>query len=180
MKILPTIGPISEKNDDIQKILKITDIVRINGSHNILNWHVNISKKIKKIDANARILLDIPGVKPRTQNKKNINIKKNQNINFIFKNQSKVTNKYLCIECSNKLPKIIKKPNFISLDDGKYLFKIIQISNHYILAKSLENFVLKPKKGINIPLAIYDDSFQNKQYSKFLNQSKNIFKRFFS
>ena len=36
MKILPTIGPISEKNEDIQKILRITDIVRINGSHNIL------------------------------------------------------------------------------------------------------------------------------------------------
>jgi pyruvate kinase len=174
MKILPTIGPISEKNSDIEKILKITDIVRINGSHNILNWHIKISKKIKKIDINARILLDIPGVKPRTQNKKDINIKKNQNINLIFDNKLKSKNNYLCIKCSNKLPKISKKPNFFSLDDGKYLFKIIEIKNSYIVAKSLENFILKPMKGINIPLGVYDDNFQNKQYNKFLYKSKNI------
>ena len=174
MKILPTIGPTSEKNTDIEKILKITDIVRINGSHNVLNWHVNISKKIKKIDLNARILLDIPGVKPRTQNKKEINIKKNQKINFIFKNKSKIASKNLSIICSNKLPKIVKKPNFISLDDGKYLFKILKITKDYISAKSLENFTLKPKKGINIPLGIYDDNFQNKQYNMFLSKSKYI------
>ena len=116
MKILPTIGPTSEKNTDIEKILKITDIVRINGSHNVLNWHVNISKKIKKIDLNARILLDIPGVKPRTQNKKEINIKKNQKINFIFKNKSKIASKNLSIICSNKLPKIVKKANKIAIN----------------------------------------------------------------
>ncbi len=174
MKILPTIGPISEKNIDLEKILKITDIIRLNGSHNILNWHLNISNKIKKIDKNVRILLDIPGVKPRTQNSQDIKIKKKENIYFIFKKNFKKTSKHIYIKCSNKLPKIIKKPNFISLDDGKYLFKIIKISNDFILAKSLENFVLKPKKGINIPLAIYDDSFQNRQYSKFLNKYNKI------
>ena len=49
MKILPTIGPVSEKNYNLKKILNISDIVRINGSHNTISWHQNISKKIKKI-----------------------------------------------------------------------------------------------------------------------------------
>jgi len=174
MKILPTIGPVSEKIIDIEKILKMTDIVRINGSHNVLSWHENISNRIKKINKNSRILLDIPGVKPRTQNSKNIEIKKNQNITFIFRNNNNTNSENLIITCSNKIPKITKKPNLISLDDGKYSFKVITIGKDYILAKSLESFILKPKKGINIPLAIYDDDFQNKQYSKFLKKSKKI------
>ena len=48
MKILPTIGPVSEKSNKLKKILNISDIVRINGSHNTILWHKNISEKIKK------------------------------------------------------------------------------------------------------------------------------------
>ena len=173
MKILPTIGPVSEKSNKLKKILNISDIVRINGSHNTILWHKNISEKIKKINANSRVLLDIPGVKPRTKNKKNINIKKNQKIIFRFE-KTKEKSSILDIECSNKLPKIINRSRVLSLDDGKYLFKIIKIFKKKILTKSTETFVLKPNKGLNIPLAIYDDNYQKKQYNKFLLKTKNI------
>ena len=48
LKILPTIGPSSEKEESIRKILNFTNLVRTNGSHNSINWHENISKVIKK------------------------------------------------------------------------------------------------------------------------------------
>ena len=89
MKILPTVGPVSQGNLDLKKILKITDIVRINGSHNSIKWHESISKKIKKINSNSKILLDIPGVKPRTMNTSNIKIKKNQYVTFSFEKKKK-------------------------------------------------------------------------------------------
>lgn len=173
MKILPTIGPVSEKNYNLKKILNISDIVRINGSHNTISWHQNISKKIKKINFNSRILLDIPGVKPRTKNNKNILIKKNQLVFFTFENMKK-SSKLLNINCSNKLPKKINRSKLLSLDDGKYLFKIIKIFKKAILTKSSESFILKPNKGLNIPFAVYDDAYQKKQYNYFLRQSKKI------
>ena len=74
-RLLPTIGPITASEKNLRKILKISNLVRLNGAHNDLIWHKKISYRIKKINSNAKILLDLPGVKPRTNNKKVCNIK---------------------------------------------------------------------------------------------------------
>ena len=68
-KILPTIGPATESYKDINKILQFSSLVRINGAHNTLLWHKKISNRIKK-NKGSKILLDLPGIKPRTNNKK--------------------------------------------------------------------------------------------------------------
>ena len=47
--ILATIGPKSSSENAIKKISKYTNLFRINGSHNTLDWHVKISKRIKEI-----------------------------------------------------------------------------------------------------------------------------------
>ena len=75
-KILPTIGPITQDVNKLKFIQKISDYVRLNGAHNNVNWHKKISNNVKKINPNTNILLDFPGVKPRTDNEKEINIKK--------------------------------------------------------------------------------------------------------
>ena len=85
MKIIATIGPASESFESIIKINKYTNLFRLNGSHNSIIWHRNISKKIKLANINNKILLDIPGIKPRTDNKNDINIKKNDLVIFYFK-----------------------------------------------------------------------------------------------
>ena len=48
MKILPTIGPETIKTKNLKFILDKTDIVRLNSSHNTINWHKKAIKKIKK------------------------------------------------------------------------------------------------------------------------------------
>ena len=72
MRILPTIGPVSESTNSLKKINKFTNIFRLNGSHNNINWHKNIIKKIKSLNKNNKILFDVPGIKPRTANDKEI------------------------------------------------------------------------------------------------------------
>ena len=96
VKILATIGPKSCSKDSIKKILNYTKLFRINGSHNTLDWHVKISKKIKEICPESFILLDIPGLKPRTNNDKVINVKKDQIVNFSYGNV-KIDNDYHCL-----------------------------------------------------------------------------------
>jgi len=170
MKILPTIGPETIKSKNLKYILDKTEIVRINSSHNTIEWHKSTIKKIKDIKSDSVILIDFPGVKPRTRNIAPIQIKKNQIVTFKYGNNSQTGE----ILLTRPLPKKIKKKEF-SLDDGKYLFKLISKNKNSIKGKSLQECIIKPKKGLNIPDSIYDDSLQEKiymQYFKIFSKSK--------
>ena len=117
-KILPTIGPISEDVKSLKKILSVSKLVRINGSHGTLEWHKKISKRVKKIDREAKILLDIPGIKPRTANKESTKIKKNEEVYFYFSNDIKFDCK--SIKITNPLPKIDYRCKSFSISDGQF------------------------------------------------------------
>ncbi len=173
MKILATIGPVSEDINSIKKINKYTNLFRLNGSHNSLSWHEKISKVIKSIDSNNKILIDIPGIKPRTDNKNNINIKKNDLVTFYFKKYV-AKKKSIAIPLTNPIPVIDSSVKNFSISDGLYLFKIVEIKKNLLIGKSSQKFILQPKKGLNIPNSHYDNEQQSNLYLKFLNKIKTI------
>jgi len=107
MKILPTIGPETIKTNNLKYILSQTNFVRINSSHNSISWHKKAIKKIKKIKPESIILIDFPGIKPRTKNNNEIIVKKNEVILFSYK--KKINKKSILI--TKPLPKIYKKKN---------------------------------------------------------------------
>ena len=171
MKILPTIGPASEKIKDLKFLFKYCSMVRLNTSHNNILWHKKMINLIKKIDKKIDILVDIPGVKPRTNNKKDIIVKKNDLVKFGYK--IKISNEKT-IQLTRKLPQSKKKINkFFSLDDGKIIFKAIKSNKTFIIGRALHNCIIKPKKGLNIPGSIYDNNEQKKIYIEYLNTLKN-------
>ena len=61
-KILATIGPESDKIKDLLFILKKTDFVRLNGSHNTIIWHKKTVENLSKIKKEINILLDLLGL----------------------------------------------------------------------------------------------------------------------
>ena len=126
-------------------------------SHNSIDWHKKLLNKIKSINNEKLILIDIPGVKPRTLNKSSFYIKKGEIVRFSHNLNYKNT-----IPLSNPLPKIIKKPLKFSLSDGSYEFKFLNIKKNILTGVSCQSFILKPKKGLNIPGAIYNDKLQEK------------------
>ena len=154
MKILPTIGPISNSLKSIKILNKYSSIFRLNGSHNSIDWHKKTIHKIKKINTQNQILLDIPGVKPRTGNKDKIFIRKNQLVSFFYK-KSKFNG--LSIPLTHPLPEIKNILNF-TISDGNFLFKIIKKEKNCIIAKSSQSFTLESKKGLNLPNSIYNDT----------------------
>ena len=171
-KILATIGPVTEKKRDIQTLIKYSEILRTNGSHNTLKWHEKISLKIKSINSKKIHLFDIPGIKPRTNNKNKLHIKVNEKVCFYFNKYSK--NKIKQIELSKPLPLLKKKIKYFSIEDGQFFFEIISFKKNYLIGRSKSNFVLYPKKGLNIPGSKYDDNLQLSLYEEFLEKSKNI------
>ena len=172
MKILPTIGPATQKIKDLKFIFKYCSIARINTSHNNIAWHKKTIRLIKKINPKIDILVDIPGIKPRTNNIKNVVLKKNEIVDFGY-NSKKTKRKY--IELTRKIPKKQgKSNNFFSLDDGKILFKLIKFNKNFITGKALSECTIKPKKGLNNPNSIYDDKAQKKIYVEYLKKLKNL------
>ena len=87
-KILATIGEVSSDIKSLKKIYKYTNFFRLNLSHNNLDWHSKVSNAIKKNFKNSIILVDLPGIKPRTCNKVNTKISKNQIVRFYFKKKN--------------------------------------------------------------------------------------------
>ena len=87
--ILSTIGPVTENFSNLKKVVKFSKFIRLNGAHNSLNWHKKICSQIKKINPNCKILIDLPGIKPRTLNSQNVLINKNEIVLFYFGNQKK-------------------------------------------------------------------------------------------
>lgn len=176
IKILPTIGPASESIKSLKRILKFTDTLRLNGSHNDVAWHVKTSYNIKKINPNCKILIDVPGIKPRTQNLDRISIIKNQRVIFFFKKKPKILKvnyEIIYIKISKPLPKF-DKIKFFSVSDGKYIFRFFKHGTNYIGGISLQDFILLPKKGLNIPNSIYSNKEQIKLYFDFLKKIKKV------
>lgn len=170
--VLSTVGPATQDTNNLKKIVKNSKFVRLNGAHNNLDWHNKICNRIKKINPSCKILIDLPGIKPRTLNSKNILIKKNEKIIFYFKKKQKINN-IKQVQLSKPLPKF-KNPINFSVSDGKFIFKFISKGKNYIMGKSTDNFILLSKKGLNVPFSIYDNEFQEKVYFDFLKKIKNF------
>ena len=163
-KTLVTIGPVSE-GENLKYIIKKSEFIRLNMSHNSVNWHKKNINQIKKIDSNKLILVDIPGIKPRTLNDSLVKINKGELVEF--GNNKLVKN---IIQLSNHLPKIKTNTKYFSLSDGTYQFKFVSFKNNILSGISQQNFTLSPKKGLNVPFSIYNNSLQEKKYLSFLKK----------
>ena len=57
-KILSTIGPVSQDQKNLKRIIKYSNFIRLNGAHNSISWHKKISENIKKINPSCKVLID--------------------------------------------------------------------------------------------------------------------------
>lgn len=170
-KILATIGEISSDIKSLKKIYKHTNFFRLNLSHNNLKWHSKVSNIIKKNFKDSIILVDLPGVKPRTCNEADIKISKNQIVRFYFK-KKEFKDDIFSIGISNIIPKAKKK--YFTVSDGKNKFKFIKQNSNEIIGISEDNFVLYPRQGLNIPYSNYDNKLQEQKYFKTLKKLHQI------
>ena len=170
-KILVTIGPFSEQDHVLGHINKKTNLFRLNGSHNTIEWHRKVVKKIREINENAFVLLDIPGIKPRTNNKNNISVEKGEIVSF--SDVEKVT-EYRTIPLTKPIPKIDPNLKNFTINDGQFEFEVFELNSDYILGKSKTKFNLLPKKGVNFPKSIYLEERQFEVYEEFINKIKGL------
>ena len=150
-KIICTIGPSSCEKKILRKLINSgMNVARLNASHKTLEWHATIIKRIRSIDKNIPILLDLPGRKIRTLiSTSDFKLSKGEKVtitsNQRYRGKNKVVANY------SGLHKDLKKGDIILADDGTLKFRVESIEGRDILCKALSKGVLKGGKGLNIP-----------------------------
>ncbi|BAP58710.1 pyruvate kinase [Candidatus Tachikawaea gelatinosa] len=155
-KIVTTLGPTTDSNNNLEKIIKAgANVVRINFSHGEKDDYYRYVKKVrniaKKNEIYIAILGDLQGPKIRISSFKTGKIYlKNGNqfiidpsINSIEGNENTVGTDY------QDLPQDLKKDDVLLLDDGRIQLKVIKIENKKVFTKVKVGGFLSNKKGIN-------------------------------
>lgn len=166
-----TIGPKSCNETDVKKFSRHTKLFRLNGSHSSIEWHSKAISLIRSLVPDAFILLDIPGIKPRTSNEHAIEITSGQVVTFASPNSVSPDN---CVHLTKALPTYPEDLQSFSINDGQYIFDVTNTRGSIITGRSLESFILNPKKGINIPGSIYDEKLQFEIYDAFISKIEHL------
>ena len=171
IKIIATIGPKCDDEKSLKEFSKRTNLFRLNGSHGTLEWHRKTANLIRKVCPGSFILMDIPGIKPRTSNSENIFIEKGQEVVF---GSAPKNEKRLTVGLTKKIPSHEENLTDFSVNDGQFAFDVVSFGDEYIIGRSRSSFNLLEKKGINLPKSIYDEVQQLKIYQDFLGKIIDI------
>lgn len=154
-KILATLGPsIFKKNIINQLIRSGVDGFRINFSHNLTGIEkiVKIIRDCEKINKkHIAIVADLQGIKLRISKilENQVSLKKGDIFNFDLNKKIGSQNRvYLPYP---EIFKKIKRNNKILIDDGKFVFKIKQLSKNSIETICQNDCIIKNFKSIHIP-----------------------------
>ncbi len=159
-KIVATIGPATESQEQLEKLLKAgLNVIRLNFSHGDFAEH---QKKVdngraasKKTGIPVAFLQDLSGPKIRTgtfHNDPSIRVTLKAGQKFTFSTDIKTvgdeTKAYINYE---KLPKEIKKGEAVLVDDGKVRMVCTDIKASEVICKVVNGGELKGKRGVNLP-----------------------------
>ena len=144
MRILATIGPNTCNEKSIKQISKYTNLLDLMEAITHLNG-ITILKLIRKVNKESLIFLDVPGIKPRTNNKETILINKNEIVSFCYNKKNKNSNNKI-INLTRPLPKLKTKPTYFTVNDGLFTFKCKSFEKNFLTAKALDNFNIESKR----------------------------------
>lgn len=173
-RIVATIGPTSESQSSIENLLKLgVDIIRLNGSHNTIEWHKTIIKRIKDLSPLIPILVDLPGRKIRTGNLEE-DYKFSENDTLIFSAKAKSGDKNRIKIGYENFSADLAVGNIILADDGTLQFKVVKIDGDDVHVQSLCAGTLKSKKGINVPYVKVNTSILNERDVLLIDMCKDL------
>ncbi|WP_456434475.1 pyruvate kinase [Thermosulfuriphilus sp.] len=155
-KIVCTIGPASEKEEILKKMLqKGMNIARINLAHGDKETHRRTIKVLRKaaqsVGRDLTILADLPGPKLRIGRleKEPTQLEKGQRLTLTTR-KILGTREIIPIEFS-RLPQVVAPGKIIYLNDGFVQLRVEKILGEEVICQVLVGGCLRSHKGLNIP-----------------------------
>ncbi|MES3005149.1 MAG: pyruvate kinase [Patescibacteria group bacterium] len=155
-KIVATIGPKTENQESLEKLLKAgMNVMRLNFSHGDFAEHQkrinNLKKAVKSTGINCAVLQDLGGPKIRLGefNTEQVELVAGEKITIttesMIGDSKKVSINY------KRFPKEVKVGDRIMVDDGKKKFEVVSIKGEEVICKIIVGGMTKGKRGVNLP-----------------------------
>ena len=155
-KIVATIGPATESEEMLTKMLKAgMNVMRLNFSHGDFAEHQmrvnNLRSAMKKSGMRAAILQDLSGPKIRLGEfyQDRVELKTGDKIVIttekIVGDEKRVSINYL------EFPKEVKPGDKVMVDDGKKQFEVLSIKGNEVTCKIIVGGNTKGRRGVNLP-----------------------------
>ena len=155
-KIVATIGPSSENEEMLEKLIKAgLNVARFNMSHGTHEEHLEKINKVKalnqKLGTNVGLMLDTKGPEIRLGDFEDNKALLIQGQQFILTTDDIIGTETKAAVTYKDIAKDVKVGTTILLDDGLIELRVEQIKKHDILCKIMNTGTIKSKKGVNIP-----------------------------
>jgi pyruvate kinase len=157
-KIIATIGPTSEQENVMEKLLLAgMDVARLNFSHGTHESHAAIFSALRRVSGGLEkplaILQDLQGPKIRVGVLSNpVRLEVGQIVNFLPENEYSTTPKLLTIPVDfPELFTAVHSGDKILLDDGRLVLTARDANPTNIIAEVITGGELTSHKGINLP-----------------------------
>ena len=168
--IVATIGPSSDKNNTIEKMIEEgLDIIRLNMSHGTHEDHKKRFEMVRNLNDEIPILFDLSGPKIRIGKlSSSVILKKGDSFILSKDEQSGEENKV-----SVSYPELIditKVDQTLFLNDGLLEFKVIEKTDRDLICEVLTPGPLSSRKGVNtpnIPIQLYAPTKKDKKDIEF-------------
>ena len=161
-KIVATIGPASESEKILEKMMKAgMNVARLNFSHGEYAWHKRVIERIRKVakknNLNVSILADLQGPRIRVSTKEEVVAKKGEEL-LLYEIGAEVKSKnkpYIFLD-KKRIVETLKKDQEILIEDGLMRLVVLQNKGNHLVTKVIDGGVIKNHKGVNIPGADLD------------------------
>ncbi len=154
-KIVATLGPASDSEETIEKLIESgVNVFRFNTKHGTSQWHqeriVKVQKVADRMKRNVGILLDLQGpeIRLETFDKLPFPIEKDQIVKFTPSFVDGINS--ICIPHELVFHSLSPKDQIL-IDDGAVELIVERVSKDLIEAKAIENGEIGHRKGVNLP-----------------------------
>ncbi|PJE73854.1 MAG: pyruvate kinase [Candidatus Taylorbacteria bacterium CG10_big_fil_rev_8_21_14_0_10_41_48] len=155
-KIVCTVGPATEKQESLEKLLKAgMNVMRLNFSHGDFAEHqariTNLKKAVASTGIGVAVLQDLAGPKIRIGNFKTESVTLVEGKKFTITTEDIIGDENRVSINYPLFPKEVRKGHIVFIHDGKKKLEVLEVKGKSVICKVVVGGDIKGRRGVNLP-----------------------------